>query len=234
MKPRMPLLALAASTLLLVGCAAAPSGPPPGLDDAGLAALSQAASDARWTALRLPSTIDEPAVSVVAYTSGDTWSITQVQCLTNAGLAAREVSGGFTVDGYRIGSPQSNNPFAVSIAIWTCQAQFPRDVRLSGYITDDQVLYMYDFFTKRLAPCLALHGYDIPPAPARDGYLETVRRGIYWNPYYTATGHPIVSAQEQFDALDLQCPGPPNDSYWAYLPFAYLHSLNQEGTGGLR
>lgn len=233
MTRRMPLLALAASLLLLAGCAAAPAGQPPSLTDAGLAALSKADSDARWQALRLPSTYQEPVVPVVAYTTGDTWSITQVQCLSDAGLAAREVSGGFAVDGFRIGAPQGNTPFSVAIAMWQCQAQYPRDVRLSGYITDEQVLYMYDFFTKRLAPCLALQGYDVPAPPARDGYLETVRRGVYWDPYYTATGHPIVATQEQLTALDLKCSALPAD-YWAFRPLAYLHSLNQEGTGGLQ
>lgn len=232
MNRRMPLFAIAASILLLAGCAAAPAKPPPGLTDTELAALSRAQSDARWDALRLPSAYQEPEVTVVSYTTGDTWSITQVQCLNKAGLAAREVSGGFAVDAYRIGAPQGDTPFAVAIAIWTCQARFPRDVRLSGYLTDDQVLYMYDFFTKRLAPCLALQGYEVAQAPPRDSYLEMVRRGVYWNPYYSRTEHPHGSTQKQLDTPDLRC-APLPDDYWAYQPFAYLRSLNQEGTGGL-
>ena len=229
----MPLIALAASLLLLAGCAAVPAGSPPGLTDADLAALSKADSDARWQQLHLPDTIAEPDVPVVSYTSGDTWSITQVQCLDEAGLAAREVSGGFAVDGYAQGDPQGPTPFAVAIAMWTCQAQFPRDVRLSGYITDAQVHYLYDYFTTRLAPCFALLGYDVPPAPAPLSYLGAVRSGVYWNPYYTAAGKAIVATQADMDRLDLQCPGPGPD-YWAYRPLAFMHSLNQEGTGGLQ
>ena len=163
---------------------------------------------------------------VVSHTSGANWSETQVSCLQAQGLDAREVSGGFTVDGV-------GNSDAYLIATWTCATEYPTDVRLSGYLTDDQILYMYDYWVNRLAPCLKFLGYDLAPTPSREHYLQQVRSGSYWSPYFTSKALPLVDTPLEWHRIDLQCaPLPPE--YWAYEPLAYLHGLNQEGTGGLR
>jgi hypothetical protein len=230
MKPRMPLLALAASMLLLAGCASA-AAPPPGLTDDQLDALTQRDLDGRWDALRMP--IPKPEVQRVQYTTSDNWSMTQVACLIDQGLDAHEVSGGFAVDGFQPGNAAASDPYAISVAMWTCLAEYPRDVRSSGYLSDAQVLYMYDYFADRLAPCLRLLGYHPAPAPDRAGYVADVRSGLYWSPYYADPLHPIVSEVADWDRIDLQCPPLPDDPYWAYRPLAWMHT-SAEGSGALR
>jgi hypothetical protein len=220
---RLTLVAVAAaSTLLLGGCAAAHDPVPPGPTQADVDTAVARDLDAQWSAMNLPPSVAKPEVARVAFTSLDSWSYRQLDCYLAAGLDAHDVGGDFTVNGFRAGSPNGAVPYAASIAIFTCQAQYPRDPRLVGYLSDAQVLYMYDYFRGRLAPCLRLLGYNVPAAPGREHYLASVRLGQYWDPYYTARSTAILPTRQDFDRLDLQCAPLPDATFWAYHPFGWL------------
>lgn len=211
-----------AALLLVSGCAATTT-VPPGPTEAEVDALVSQQLDEQWILLDLPRSVAKPQVTRVAFTSPSTWSYRQLGCYLSSRLDARDSSGDITVNGLQPGV-QSASPYAVQLAVWTCQAQYPRDPRLTGYLSDAQVLYMYDYFSTRLAPCLRLLGYAVPTPPARADYLASVRSGGAWDPYYSADGTAIVQAPSDVERLNLQCPPLPDDPFWAYRPLGWLHS----------
>jgi hypothetical protein len=136
--------------------------------------------DVQWARLRLPPDTVRPSVSVEGFTTPDTWSSTQVECLRSAGLDAREVSGGFVVDGT---APDDASQVRVSIVEWECVGRYPRDPRERGYLTARQELYRYDFASQRIVPCLRSNGFAIDDPPTRDAYISDARSGMRWDPY---------------------------------------------------
>jgi hypothetical protein len=156
---------------------------------------------------------DAPDVATVALTTPDTWSTVQTSCLRAAGLAAREISGGFTID-----DSGELDAAAVSLAQWTCLRQYPVDPRLTGFLSDAQLLYMYDHFSARLAPCIATLGFDVPPSPPRDQYIRLVRDGEVWSPYFRADGEPVVDTPAQWALVNGRCPPLPDDPFGWYRP----------------
>lgn len=209
--------ALAASVTVLSGCAAGDP-VPPGPTDAEINTVIDREMVQRWDALGLPATITRPNIARIELAKPTNWSYLQLACYQAAGLDARDVSGDFTVAGYLPGYPAQVVPHGASIAIYTCQAQYPMDPRLVGYLTDAQVLYMYDYFRDRLAPCLELLGYPVPPAPPRGQYIDAVRLGLFWNPYYGDSSHPITESARDLQAIDLRCAPLPEDPYGSFHP----------------
>lgn len=201
--------------LLLAGCASAPALPPGPTDDEADAAVAEELAQ-YWR------TIDQPGappagVERVEFTTTVNWSTAQVVCLQAAGLAAREISGGYAIDDYGPLTPSEG-----VAAQWTCLRQFPVDPRSTGLLSDAQILYMYDYFAERLAPCLQLKGYKVAPVPVRDDYVHRVRTGEFWNPYYNVDGVPIAT---DFRVIDAACPALPDD------PFGAMHPASGPGPG---
>jgi hypothetical protein len=155
----------------------------------------------------------EPDVATVAFTTPDTWSTVQTSCLQAAGLQAREISGGFTID-----DPGDLDATEVSLAQWTCLRQYPVDPRITGFLSDAQVLFMYDYFVSRLTPCIATLGFDVTPPPQRDQYLALVRAGSSWSPYIGADGEPIARSPGEWALVNGRCPPLPDDPFGPYRP----------------
>ena len=202
---------------LLAGCSAA-TPVPPGATDTEVDAYVSSTLDSYWQSIQSGRLIADgvsavPKVPTVAFTTPDTWASVQTSCLQAAGLQAREISGGFTID-----DPGDLDATAVSIAQWTCLRQYPVDPRITGFLSDAQVLYMYDYFTTRLAPCLASLGFEVPPPPPRERFVGLVRDGPSWNPYYRADGDLIVELPAQWVRVNAQCPPLPDDPFGSYRP----------------
>lgn len=203
--------------MLLAGCAAT-SHVPPGPTDAEVDAVTQRDLDEQWESFPFRGDVVRPEVDRVAFTTGDNWSSTMVSCLIDRGFDAHEVSGGFSVDGTR----DEADPDATFVAMWVCRGEYPVDPRTTGYLSEAQALYMYDYFVERLSPCLRLLGYDVPPPPARDGYAESVRTGTFWNPYYSDVATPQVETLEDWALIDVKCAPLPDDPYAMYRPLGWL------------
>ncbi|MBC7590689.1 MAG: hypothetical protein H7226_06555, partial [Salinibacterium sp.] len=113
---------------LLAGCSAA-TPVPPGATDTEVDAYIASKLNSYWQSIqsgRLTADghFEVPEVSTVAFTTPDTWATVQTSCLQAAGLQAREISGGFTID-----DPGDLDATAVSTAQWTCLRQYPVDPR---------------------------------------------------------------------------------------------------------
>jgi len=196
--------------LLLAGCSSVPPVPPAASDAEAEEEVTRQL-DSYWDALDVPA--PKPDVSTIGYTTRQNWASVQVTCLQASGLPAREVSGGFAIDG-----DGDLSRTASTVAQWTCLREYPVDPRTTGFLSIAQIRYMYDYFVDRLAPCLELQGLAVPPAPDRDAYVGTVRAGIQWNPYFDADGRALVTPEE-LPALDAKCPPLPDDPFGSFRPF---------------
>jgi hypothetical protein len=212
MAARLAALALAASVLLLAGCAT-PTPVPPGATDAEADVAVAEQLSHYWSALGPGQQRDFPQVDRIAFTTADNWASTQVTCLLAAGLGAREVSGGFAID--------DNGPLTGAEGIdaqRTCLAEYPVDPRTQGFLSDAQALYMYDYFTQRLTPCLELLGYDVATAPDRDLYVHSLRSGIAWTPYLDEHLQPLLASPERWSVINAKCAPLPVEPFSAFQP----------------
>jgi len=212
MPARFAVLALTASVLLLAGCATPTPIPPGASDEEAEAAVAEQLSN-YWSALGPGQERDFPKVDRVAFTTQDSWASTQVTCLRAAGLTAREVSGGFAID--------DNGPLTAAEGIdaqRTCLARYPVDPRTQGFLSDAQILYMYDYFTQRLAPCLETLGYPVAGAPDRDLYVHALRSGVLWIPYFDEQALPLIATPAQWEVINAKCPPLPVDPFSAFQP----------------
>jgi hypothetical protein len=203
---------LAAAVLLLAGCAT-PTPIPPGATDAEADEVVAQALTNYWSVLGPGQERDFPKVDRIAFTTTESWASAQVTCLLAAGLTAREVSGGYAID--------DNGPLTAAEGIdaqRTCLAQYPVDPRTQGFLSNAQILYMYDYFTQRLAPCLELLGYDVGGAPNRDLYVNAVRSGILWSPYFDERARPLLASPAQWSIINATCPPLPVDPFSAFQP----------------
>jgi hypothetical protein len=210
MAHRVVALTAVASSLLLAGCGP-PASVPPGPSDAEVESVVQQQLDSLWNSYPMPDGAVKPDVQRVAFTTADTWSTMQVSCLNEQGLEAHEVSGGYTVEGRG----------DARVAMWVCQAKYPRDPRGAGYLSDAQILYMYDYYTTRLAPCMAMLGYAVTEPPAREDYVERFRDGAYWSPY-SAEGQAQPTDIAKWQRIDFECGRLPADPYEQFHPLTWL------------
>ena len=106
MAVRSAALALGASglVLLVAGCAT-PTPIPQGASDAEAREVATQYVADYWRFLPREQRRVVPDIDIVAFTTTSNWASTQVSCLMAAGLPAREVNGGFAVDGNGALSP---------------------------------------------------------------------------------------------------------------------------------
>ena len=211
MGARLAILGAAASVLLLAGCATA-TPIPPGLTDAEADEVVTEHLAETWTLINRGEYREMPTFERISFTDPDTWSSAQVSCLVAAGIDATEVSGGFSVRGGDFSQSQ------IADAQITCLGEYPVDPRAQGYLSAPQLLYAYDYFTQRLAPCLHLLGYTTPLPPDRLAYAGQVRAGIVWTPYALGAGPPLEATPQQWAVINGKCPPLPVDPFVALQP----------------
>ena len=200
MTARLVGLALAASVLLLAGCATATPIPAGLTDDEAKAIVAQQLGGSRFDN-------DMPPVPVIAFTSPDNWASTQVTCLRAEGINVEEISGGYAVRG------DDETADGVGRAQFTCDSQYPVDPRLQGYMSDAQADYVYDYLTERVAPCLELLGYPVvPSAPDHASFVNALPTAL-WTPYLA-----IKATPAEWATINAKCPPIPSDEFALFQP----------------
>lgn len=207
---RAPLVGVV--VLLLAGCTA-PTPAPAGVTDAEARAVAAQQQADLWSLSSYNDGVAFPDVAPVELVSPSTWASRQVTCLLAAGLPAREISGGFAVDGNGALSPADS-----SLAQATCLAQYPVDPRTQGYLSDEQALYLYDYSTERLVPCLRLFGIEGAPPPDRLAYVGRLRAGILWTPYLDVDGAPVQRTALEWSVINSRCPPLTDAAYRLFGP----------------
>jgi hypothetical protein len=121
-----------------------------------------------------------PEVEVEHYVTGDEWADVMAQCLRDAGWNVGTTSDeGLSTD---VPADQSE---AFRIDYYVCQVRYPFDPRRSLPLNDRQRVYLYEYDTHVLKPCLEAFGYiPVKKAPTLEAYLQS---GGEWNPYTDLT-----------------------------------------------
>ncbi|MEP6478244.1 MAG: hypothetical protein ABJB03_02540 [Rhodoglobus sp.] len=197
-----------AAALLLAGCAMEPPPVPPGPTDAEIVTMVDNQNEQVWNSM-FPG-LPRPDIPVVEYVEGDRWTQAQVDCLVALGLDARAQGGGITVSGIGPSADSSN------LAWYTCSVEYPYPLDQQPFFSDAQLAYEYDFFANRLAPCMRLIGYAVPPAPTKSAFVDGYYAGPRsWIPYYSV--QPMIQDPAKWDEIDLRCGTLPED------PFGRFH-----------
>lgn len=190
-------VALAASVALVAGCAT-PRPLPPGPDEAEVREiLDRQNSD--WWDLMFPGQ-PQPSIEVIEVIPEDEWTPAMVGCMTAAGIEGVSA----TEDGLLF-EPPPGTQRAMNRAYFECFLQYPVEVvDGAAMIGEAQVSWLYDYFDRRLAPCLRLLGYRVEPSPPREQFLVDFYNYNAWTPYAA-----IAQADTDWDLLDARCPPPP-------------------------
>lgn len=187
----------AASVAVLCGCTGAID-VPQGLPAEQLESMTRATVDATWEATGLST---RPAAEVGETESGATFFDAMRDCMFASGV---------NLDGMSVDANGGYTPMLVNhdepgpadrIAFYQCFAQHPIDpVSGTGIATREQLEYVFDYWTRWLMPCIAMHGYSVANTPERQVF---VRQGSYtWSAYGAVTDYRTI---EQVDELKAEC-----------------------------
>ena len=186
-----------ASVAVLCGCTSAID-VPRGLPAEQLESMTQATVDATWEATGLRT---RPTVEVGATESGEKFFDAIRDCMFASGVNLD----GMSVDangGYLPMLVNQDEPGpAERIAFYQCFAQHPIDpVSGTGIATREQLEYVFDYWTRWLMPCIAMHGYSVANAPEREVFI---RQGSYtWSAYGGVTNFRTL---DDFQRLMAEC-----------------------------
>ncbi len=198
------LVALAASVALLAGCTTPPPLPAPltAAEKADLAAQNRA----DWWNSMFPDE-PQPAIEPVAYLTADSDGTQIMQCMKDQHIEGMV----FSENSWTYASTAPYGQDLANRAMFVCDAQYPMDPSLVGYLSDAEMEWNYNYNQKRLVPCLHLMGYTV--ANRTGEYAKG--SNDYWVPYYEMT--PMPTAQE-WKIVDLKCPPSPVGSDLLYRP----------------
>jgi hypothetical protein len=115
-----------------------------------------------------------PQVERVRLIDQADWTTVIPDCLAELGHhVVPDAHGSWSVKG----GPGSEPYF---IAFYTCEAMYPVHPKFNASLSDAQLTRLYDYFVTSLKPCLEAEGYEVPPAPSLQTFLETYHQDGGW------------------------------------------------------
>ncbi len=193
-------LAIAGISLVLTACSAAPVPKP---DAPTLAAsdyqqlLDQANSDALDLFLASNPGVDPEKVELVRVVDQSEWNATFGDCLTSKGFPSAVVSDHVETDIF----PPEQKP-AYDLAVYQCHVEYPIDPAQLLAFTDDELAYLYAYYTGQLQSCLQDQDITIASAPSFQSFKDSYMSGNGWDPYFSVTG----VSEATFQSLISACP----------------------------
>jgi hypothetical protein len=194
------MIALAASVAVLSGCASAPH-LPPGPTPAQVKATVAEYNEAWWRSIAPDEPM--PVVDPVEYLAPDDDGHQITDCIVKAQLPGI-MSEEYTYFG--ITTPAAVRGYEK--VQFVCSMMYPPDLSHPeelGILSPEQLDYLYEYFTTRLAPCMELLGYQVTGTPTHDEFVN--RDFLAWAPYYAMTPQPHSTIE--WRRFDLRCPPPP-------------------------
>lgn len=179
-----------------------PAPPAPTLADADQPAAIEAYLDGRWKGIvaMYPGAV-RPDVDLVRIIEPNEWARMQESCVRDQGFdVTANNQGGISISEIPIEQQES-----LAIAQFACEAMYPVDLSWDLPLTDDELSYLYDYFTKVLTPCLESHGIDVPEPSSRTTFVDSYVAGDAWNPYVNVMGTRGV----QWGDINKKCPQAP-------------------------
>ena len=206
---RYLLAVIAAATLLVTGCTAAPTAP----TEVDYNEIISQRLDSVWMQSELPSAL-RPEVQSPEPRSQLSASMGFSGCMRDRGWPDYEAS----PTGYRYRAIQLADSQAERLDWYECFALNPVDAEYTMQSVE-QFDLVYDYYQDVLIPCLEESGNPIDDAPTRMEFRTTWLGWsdplfpFIWNPYHPLQKHGAV------DTSDLQricAPEPPNQDFYAF------------------
>ena len=195
-------VALAASVLLLAGCAPAPDLPAPiTYAEAKKRAYER---NVEWWQSMFP---DEPMPEVepIEFLDPGEPSTKVIDCIRDAQVAgltfAEYTEGGYTVSG--ADGDEFNRVQFVCALQYPFDLSDPANLSYLGMLSDEQLAWIWDYNRSRLVPCLRMLGYAVG---SREGDYVPGNEDL-WIPYFDMT--PLPQTEEEWALLNLRCPPSP-------------------------
>jgi hypothetical protein len=197
----------------LAGCAAEPTEAPA---PPALAPLSssertqlyeQQVQSARDMLLAAHPSASVPDVALIRYVLPSEWAVLISQCMTDAGFdASLRPDGG--VDYVQVPEVQGQ---AQATAHYVCSVQYPLDPIYARPLNQEQLDYLYWYFTKELTPCLEREGHSISTAPSFSTFVDQYAAAP-WTPYSDV----VTTSNAEWMALNEECPQVPEELFGAH------------------
>lgn len=146
-----------------------------------------------------------PDIQRLGYISAANASRFYAECLAAAGVDSNYVYGVGLAFGL---APETQE--AAYLAYYTCTAQYPVDPLDRGYLSRDQLAFMYDYYSNRLTPCLRTFGFTIADPPDRSEFLVASYNGDSWDPYRELA---LPGDSPLWNLIDARCPPLPAGVY---------------------
>jgi hypothetical protein len=193
----------------LTGCAPGELRPPalPEMSQAELEAQAQIDLErARSFYLGGFPDAEVPVVERVRFISNSEWAETIAACLREEGFDVTT-----SPDGGMSSSPPEGQELPFALAQYTCNAKYPVNPRENVELNEDQIRYLYDYYTQVATPCLEELGFtDLPEPPSRQSYISAYPSGPTWNIYDTVADQ--ADGDEWYEANE-KCPQVPEGLY---------------------
>lgn len=182
---------------------------PPDLPDYSAADLeAQTAADnqrALDELLRDFPDAEVPDVKRVRVVSLDEWAPAIAECLNAQGYSATAEDGGLLA-----GAPFGQElPYA--IAYYVCSVEYPINPRQQIPLVEDQIRYLYEYYTQVMTPCLEAEGYEVPDPPSMQTYISTYGQPGFWDPYKLVAESPIN--KEDWERINRLCSQTPAELF---------------------
>jgi hypothetical protein len=195
------MVALAASALLLAGCAATPAAEP--VSQAERVHIKASILEVRWTPLKAnyPEAF-RPDIPVTHTVTDHDWAGDVVDCLRSRGYTAEKTNVGYTY-----GASQGQSSLEFTIADYICTSTWVKQSSVQARLSVTQQLQLELFQVDTLRPCLLLAGVRSAPPPT-DLQVGGLTGLAGWNPYDLAWKSGMSTRSLSF--LERRCPPIPS------------------------
>lgn len=199
-------IAVAASTVLLAGCAPEPTEPPPPATSAQITSMMN--DWARTQAAKDATQLDQPLddIHFRRFVDSADWSGVMTRCAAALGAKGLTYLDGFATVALPVG-PEYRALDLYADAV--CTIQYPPAPLKLRLRTPQQLDYTYAYYQNSLLPCLRSSGVGVGAMPAADEFREQSLNGLAaWVPY----DHLRLSSDRSaawLSWLKLKCPAAP-------------------------
>lgn len=138
-----------------------------------------------------------PEVDRVRLVSLEEWPNAMAECLSAEGFVAIAEDGGLST------SAPFGQELPYAISYYVCSVEYPINPRVMVPLVEDQIRYLYEYYTQVMTPCLDAEGYEVPEAPSLQTFVSTYGQSGSWAPYTLVAE--AVSSQEEWDRINRLC-----------------------------
>ena len=141
-----------------------------------------------------------PNAHLVRFVLPSEWAQVLESCMGTSGFSATARRDG----GLEFRQPPEGQEEALSLAYYVCLVEYPMDPTYARPLNDEQVRYLYLYYTTELTPCLKDKGFDVSDPPSEATFVDQYSQAP-WSPYDDVT----TPSEDEWFALQENCPQMP-------------------------